>query len=214
MAGRTDGLALGMIAAGGLLAYAGFKGKSVPALLTALISGKSPATAAKANQITGMAAAAATGTGTSTPPGRVPSGGDTSANLLYVGSYMAANGYTDAAAAGIASCVDGESGGDPEAQGSGGRGLIGWTPPSKLPDSAFTGNASADLTAQCGQILAYNNAQGNALIQLLNSHSDPVSAAMFYSFHFERPLVPYSDVRPATANWVYSQLRQAKTGAG
>lgn len=213
MAGRIDGLALGMIGAGALFAYAGIKGKSIPGAVQSLIKGQSPATAAKANQITGSSGAGSGG-GTGTPPGRAPSGGDKSANLLYVGSYMAANGYTDAAAAGIAACVDGESAGDPEAQGSGGRGLIGWTPPSKLPDSAFTGNESADLTAQCGQILVYNNAQGSGLIQMLNSHTDPVSAAMFYSFHFERPLVPYSDVRSGTANWVYSQLRQGKTGAG
>lgn len=48
-----DGLSVGMIAAGGLLAYAGIRGKSVPAAAQALIQGKSAATAASAAQITG-----------------------------------------------------------------------------------------------------------------------------------------------------------------
>ena len=51
--------------------------------------------------------------------------GSASANLLTIAKYMQANGYSRAAAAGIAGCVDGESGGNPESQGSGGNGLIG-----------------------------------------------------------------------------------------
>lgn len=61
MAGRTDGLALAMIGAGALFAYAGIRGKSVPAALTALITGKSPATAATANPITGTSASGGSG---------------------------------------------------------------------------------------------------------------------------------------------------------
>jgi cell wall-associated NlpC family hydrolase len=60
VAGRTDGLALAMIGAGALFAYAGIRGKSVPAALTALITGKSPATAAAANPITGVSGSGAT----------------------------------------------------------------------------------------------------------------------------------------------------------
>lgn len=49
---RVDGLSLGIIGAGGLLLYAGIKGKSVPAAIQAVIQGQSPATAAAANPIT------------------------------------------------------------------------------------------------------------------------------------------------------------------
>jgi cell wall-associated NlpC family hydrolase len=63
MAGRTDGLALAMIGAGALFAYAGIKGKSVPAALSALITGKSPATAGTANPITGSSGSGGTAPG-------------------------------------------------------------------------------------------------------------------------------------------------------
>ena len=46
MADRIDGVALGLIGAGGLLVYAGIKGKSVPSLITGFIQGKPPAAAA------------------------------------------------------------------------------------------------------------------------------------------------------------------------
>lgn len=52
MADRVDGIALGCIAAGGGLLYAGIRGKSIPSLLTGFIQGKSPAKAASANPIT------------------------------------------------------------------------------------------------------------------------------------------------------------------
>src|ERR1700761_1608680 len=44
--------------------------------------------------------------------------------LLAVGQYLMDNGYSAAAAAGVASCVDGESGGNPEAVGTGGGGPV------------------------------------------------------------------------------------------
>jgi hypothetical protein len=55
---KVSGVALGSIAVGALFLYAGIKGKSIPAALQAVITGKSPATAAAANQITGTSAAA------------------------------------------------------------------------------------------------------------------------------------------------------------
>ena len=59
---RLDGLSLGMLGAGGLLAYACIRGKSIPGAFTALIQGQSPSTAAKANpiaQVTQVSAATA-----------------------------------------------------------------------------------------------------------------------------------------------------------
>lgn len=204
MAGRTDGLALGMIFAGTLFAYAGVKGKSVPAVLSAVVQGKSPATVSQANPITSTAATFATGSGSggSGPPGTATAGGNTH-NLIEVGKYMHANGYSRAAAAGIAGCVAGESGGNPESVGSGGNGLIGWTPPKP---GIVTGNPTKDLNAQLPLIIEYNNAQGADLIAQLNAISNPVSAADFYSQKFERPAVTDSDVRPATALLVYGAL--------
>lgn len=202
MAGRTDGLALGMIGAGVLFVYSGIKGKSVLAVLTAAVQGKSPATVSKANPITNTPVATGTPGSGSAPPG-TSTAGDNTHNLIEIGKYLHNNGYSRAAAAGIAGCVAGESGGNPESVGSGGNGLIGWTPPKA---GIVTGNPTADLNAQLPAIIEYNNAQGAALIAQLNAISNPVSAADFYSEKFERPLVTNSDVRPSIALLVYGAI--------
>jgi hypothetical protein len=125
------------------------------------------------------------------------------ANLLNVGKYMYAHGYHRAAAAGIASCVAGESGGNPEATGSGGNGLIGWTPP--LP-GIVTGNVVADFNKQLPLILQYND-RFRQYIPILNAQTNPVSAADIYSQDFERPAVTDHDVQVSVAESVYRGLR-------
>jgi len=130
-------------------------------------------------------------------------------NLLAVGQYLVENGYSDAAAAGIASCIDGESRGNPESVGSGGGGLIGWTPLSSAapnPD-IVTGNPEQDMMTQLADILYYNSTEiGQAQVDRLNSQSDPVAAADFYSQNFERPAVTDSDVVPSVAEQIFSAL--------
>jgi hypothetical protein len=129
--------------------------------------------------------------------------------LLAVAQYLVENGYSNAAAAGVASCVDGESGGNPESVGSGGGGLIGWTPiSSAAPNSnIITGNPSQDMTTQLADLLYYNNTEiGQSLVDQLNSISDPVDAADFYSQNFEKPAVTDSDVVPSVAEQIYSEL--------
>jgi Phage tail lysozyme/LysM domain len=130
-------------------------------------------------------------------------------NLLAIGQYLVDNGYSKAAAAGVASCVDGESLGNPESVGSGGGGLIGWTPLGSAAPNAniVTGNASADMTTQLADILYYNsNEIGQSRVDELNSQTDPVAAADFFSQNFERPAVTDSDVQPSVAEQVYSEL--------
>ena len=196
--------------AGIVFLYAGVKGISVPAALQSVISGKNPAGLPDVNSITSLALLSATGTpavpGTA---GTVPAG-TSDQNLNTIGLELYKMGYSQAAAAGIAGCVAGESGGDPESQGSGGRGLIGWTPPGKLPDSAFTGNVTADLNAQIQEIDVYNRTNWPSYIPMLNAQSDPVAAADFYSQYFERPAVTYSDVRSGVAQSVYAYIGSNK----
>jgi Phage tail lysozyme/LysM domain len=130
-------------------------------------------------------------------------------NLLAIGQYLVDNGYSKAAAAGVASCVDGESGGNPESVGDGGGGLIGWTPLSSAqPNSNIvTGNVSADMMAQLADILYYNSHEiGASRVAELNSQTDPVAAADFFSQNFERPAVTDSDVVSSVAEQVYSEL--------
>lgn len=129
--------------------------------------------------------------------------------LLAVAQYLVDNGYSDAAAAGVASCVDGESAGNPEAVGSGGGGLIGWTPIGSAAPNAniITGNVSQDTMTQLADILYYDsNEIGQSLVGELNSQTDPVAAADFYSQNFEKPAVTDSDVRPSVAQQIFSEL--------
>jgi hypothetical protein len=129
--------------------------------------------------------------------------------LLAVGQYLVENGYSDAAAAGVASCVDGESGGNPESVGSGGGGLIGWTPISSAEPNSniITGNPAQDMMAQLSDLLYYNSTEiGQSLVQQLDGISDPVEAADFYSQNFEKPAVTDSDVVPSVAEQIYSEL--------
>lgn len=90
MAGpRIDGLSLGMIAAGGVLTYAGVRGKSVPGALTALIQGQSPATAPKAAPIQQIVQV--TQTGPATGPGLVQAAPTpTSSEDSWIRSFLAA----------------------------------------------------------------------------------------------------------------------------
>jgi Phage tail lysozyme len=129
--------------------------------------------------------------------------------LLAVAQYLVENGYSRTAAAGVASCVDGESGGNPESVGSGGGGLIGWTPiGAAAPNSnIITGNASQDMYTQLSDLLYYNSSEiGQSLVNQLDSISDPVSAADFFSENFEKPAITNSDVVPSVAEQIYSEL--------
>jgi LysM repeat protein len=130
-------------------------------------------------------------------------------NLLAIGQFLVGNGYSKAAAAGIASCIDGESRGNPESVGDGGGGLIGWTPLSSAQPNAnvITGNVEQDMLTQLNDILFYNsNEIGQSSVNQLNSISDPVAAADFYSQNFERPAVTDSDVVPSVAQQIFSDL--------
>jgi len=129
--------------------------------------------------------------------------------LLAIGQYLVENGYSKAAAAGVAGCVAGESGGNPESVGSGGGGLIGWTPLGSAAPNAniITGNPAQDMMTQLADLLYYNSSEiGQSLVTQLNAITDPVSAADFFSANFEKPAVLYSDVRPAVAQQVFAEL--------
>jgi hypothetical protein len=128
---------------------------------------------------------------------------------LAVAQYLVENGYSKVGAAGVVGCIAGESGGDPESVGSGGGGLIGWTPiGSAAPNpNIITGNAAQDMMTQLADLLYYNGTEiGQSLVSQLNSQTDPVAAADFFSANFEKPAVLYSDVRPSTAQQIYSEL--------
>jgi hypothetical protein len=129
-------------------------------------------------------------------------------NLVTLAEYLMANGYSPIAASGIAGTVAGESAGNPESVGSGGAGLIGWTPPSKASpyQPIVTGNPQQDFDAQLADILTYNQQQGSGALTQLNAQTTPLAASDYYSQVFERPKITDSDVRPGVANYVYDRV--------
>jgi uncharacterized protein YukE len=131
-------------------------------------------------------------------PGPVPSGvvsGSMVQNAKTIYDYLIKNGYSKVGAAGIVACIYGESTLNPEAQGSGGWGLIGFTPqyPGEYANLMPTGNASADLAKQLPAIIQYNNGWSQ-FKPMLNSATSVQQAADIYSQYFERPAVLDSDV--------------------
>jgi hypothetical protein len=120
------------------------------------------------------------------------------ANYAAIVDFLTAHGYTDMAAAGIAGNIYQESKGDPESVGSGGGGLIGWTP---LPAGLVTGNPAADLQAQLSALLTYNQ-QWAQYIPMLNAATTPTQAAEVFMDYFERPGIPAAYNRESAAQAV------------
>ena len=126
-----------------------------------------------------------------------PAGGTGMLPLNYatIVNYLVAHNYTKMAAVGIAGNIYQESKGYPESVGSGGGGLIGWTP---LPAGFVTGNAAADLRTQLAALLTYN--QGWAqYVPMLNAATSPTNAAYIYMEYFERPGLPAAANREGAA---------------
>jgi len=117
------------------------------------------------------------------------------ANYATIVDFLVAHGYTKLAAVGIAGNIYQESRGDPESVGTGGGGLIGWTP---LRAGFVTGNPAADLQTQLAALLTYN--QGWAqYIPMLNAATSPAGAADVYMTYFERPGIPAASNREGAA---------------
>jgi|SRR5215469_1692809 len=148
------------------------------------------------------------------PESQQISGGYYYTNLVNIARWLMAQGYSRAAAAGIAGTVAGESAGGPEVTGSGGAGLIGWTPPSSAfpVQNIVTGNYQQDFDNQLKDLLAYADAnsseaiaRGGVDLNTLKKAQDPQQAAIWWS-RFEGPLVPGSDVRSGVVTSIYGAL--------
>jgi Phage tail lysozyme len=122
------------------------------------------------------------------------------ANVTAIVSFLLAHGYSHNAAAGIAGNIYQESKGDPESEGMGGGGLIGFTP---LPAGYVTGSPSADLQTQLSAVLTYNQGWSQYL-PALNSAASPSAAASIYVTDFERAGIPAASTREASAQNVAS----------
>jgi Phage tail lysozyme len=121
-------------------------------------------------------------------------------NVTAIVSFLLAHGYSDNAAAGIAGNMYQESKGNPESEGMGGGGLIGFTP---LPAGYVTGNTAADLQTQLEAVLTYNQ-QWASYLPALNGAASPADAASIYVTDFERAGIPAASTREASAEDVAS----------
>jgi hypothetical protein len=117
-------------------------------------------------------------------------------NYQAIVSFMIGHGYSKMAAAGMTGNMWQESHGNPESVGTGGGGLIGWTP---LQAGMVTGNPAADLQTQLADVLTYNQ-QWAQYIPALNAASTPAQAADVYMNYFERPGLPAAANREAAAS--------------
>jgi hypothetical protein len=150
--------------------------------------------------------ARATATATASPPaatrGTVTCSASASGmlpdNYATIVSFLTGHGYTGIAAAGIAGNMYQESHGNPESEGDGGGGLIGWTP---LPAGLVTGNVAADLQAQLEAVLTFNQ-QWAQYLPALNDASTPGAAADVYVTDFERAGIPAAGTREEAADAV------------
>ncbi len=116
-------------------------------------------------------------------------------NYGAIVDFLATHGYSGLAAAGIAGNIYQESMGNPESVGTGGGGLIGWTP---LPGGFVTGNPAADLQTQLQALLTYNQ-QWSQYVPMLNAATSATQAAYIYMTYFERPGIPAAANREAAA---------------
>lgn len=143
------------------------------------------------------------------------SSGPASPGLLTVAHYLMSHGYGKAAAAGMAGVVGGEAGpsGSPESVGSGGAGLIGWTPPSAMIRFGGTSHAAGighnstnvDMGNQLSAMVKWASAFGFPP-GVANRYHDPMNAAYAASAAYERPLVPGSDVHSSIIMGVFNRL--------
>jgi len=131
------------------------------------------------------------------------SGGTLPANYAAIVRFLTTHGYTGLAAAGVAGNIYQESMGNPESVGTGGGGLIGWTP---LPTGFVTGNPAADLHTQLEALLTYNQ-QWAQYIPTLNAATSATQAADVYMNYFERPGIPAAYNRESAATAVATACR-------
>lgn len=107
-------------------------------------------------------------------------------NAQAIYQFLISQGLSPNAAAGIAGNIQRESGGNPESVGTGGNGLIGWTPPLS---GAVTGNSAKDLAFQLTQVMKYIITNGS--VADINAHAGtPKEAADYFESKYERAGIP------------------------
>jgi TP901 family phage tail tape measure protein len=117
-----------------------------------------------------------------------PPGGATGSEMqngIELYNYLLTNlfGGSKIAAAGAAASIWGESSWNPFAQGTGGRGLIAWTPPGTISDANFSGG----MRTQLPMIIQFVNTSGDwGAISQMKGASSILEAANIWGMQVER----------------------------
>lgn len=126
--------------------------------------------------------------------------------------FLTAHGYSDVAAAGIIGNMMQEAGPSlsPEAQGTGGGGLIGWTPISAAgpKQPIITGNRQRDLQNQLDDVLHWAQQTG-AGPAFMNKAKTARDAATLWMNQAEKPGIPALSNRQ---NFAVQVIDAAKSG--
>lgn len=180
MSGVSKGAAIAYSVLGGLVLFSGIKGATLVDTTKAVLSGN--LSVSNDEPITASGGSSSSPTGSSGPV----STGTTLQNGTTIYKFLRTNGYTPIQAAGAIASMWGESSWDPESVGTGGCGLMGWTPVSSIKlyggtcAKAGIGNntADVDMQNQLGAILKFVSANGDqaAVDSMANASTVEASA--------------------------------------
>jgi len=152
--------------------------------LAGILSGMPPKLAQEAVAHIAKAGASALAGGVGTGPAGGATGSEM-ANGRELYNYLLTNlfGGQKFAAAGATASIWGESNWNPFAAGTGGRGLIGWTPAGTISDAAFKGGMKTQLPA----IIEFVNSSGDqGVISQMKSTTSVLEAANLWGKGVER----------------------------
>lgn len=185
-----NGYAVAYCAVGGLVAYSGIKGATLAATAKGVLSGNltlQDTETIAINNATDSASAGIPGTNAAT--------GDTIQNGTTLYKYLRSAGYTPIQAAGATASIYGESNWNPEAIGTGGAGLIAWTPPSSMAKYGATCHAAGignkttqeDFDSQLPAILSYVSQTGaSGAVAMMAGASTVTQAAEIWGQKVEK----------------------------
>lgn len=173
----------------GLLGKLGNGGKTIPTQLATgvakkfLTAGTSNINSTASNWQSGNPSVGDSDVGTAAAS--AAQSGSEMANGRAIYTYLLQNLFSGnkIAAAGATASIWGESTWNPFAQGTGGRGLIGWTPPSAISNEAY----NAGLSGQLPQIIDFVNKSGDqSVIAAMMKASTVAQAAQLWGKGVER----------------------------
>lgn len=182
--------AVGYTVIGGLVAYSGIKGATLADTAKALLSGN--LTLSDTETIPVNNAADTTG---SSVPGTNAASGDTVQNGTTIYKYLRSAGYAPIQAAGAIAAIYGESSWNAEAVGTGGAGLLAWTPPSTMTKYGATCKAAGigsktvqqDFDSQLPAILSYVSETGaSGAVTMMAGASTVTQAAEIWGQKVEK----------------------------